>query len=1044
MKTTEVPRKPLHLANDWKAPGEPLPPLRVGEILPPRVRTPQFPLKDRRTLFTDDEIKQARANLAQHASAKKLADEIIAAAAYWLDWEDAALRDLITTAEVPRAFDCSPAGCPSCGKKIFEAAKSTYPWRIDPRRPFKVECPVCGGVFPSNDYGRFYRSGFTDRRDFDGPYADDGRGWVAPDGERYWFVAHANHWTWYWHPQADNPTLLRGCEALGRAYLLTGDRRYAHKAAVILHRVAEVYPNMDHATQSRFGEIMARTQHERYNGKVVNAIWESYLSAQFAETYDAIWETIDDDTALHAFTGKTGHAVRAFIEANLLEEIIDAYYAVKTRGNYGMHQRSLLQTALVRQHADAARYIADVVDKPDGAIFLGLRYALHSLIWRDGHPYEVGDYNFSWVKNLTAIAGLLARLGLDVTGLPRLRRLLDAPLASICTGRLTPAIGDSQTVYAPLVGGDPEVYAQALRTYGDSRYARFLAGLDATGENTFRSFSTLLQPPLTPPPHAPTAGRRIEPQPSRLLSGFGLSLLNNRADSVGLSLYHGLHLNHRHYDRLHFDVFAHGQAMMPDLGYPDAMNTLVAGVFTWSLATISHNTVTVDAAMQPGNTAGTVELQAEGEWARAVSVNAAGTYPQCPVYRRTQVMVEVDADRSYLVDYFEVEGGRQHDYSLHGPPGDFTLTGGDWTEPARGTLAGEDVAVGALYDDPALAAPENKAGYMTYGGSGFQHLVNVRRHRSGPWWAADYTHEHDAQAQLRLRVLPQAGQELLLAEARVSPVKWPQTLRYVIARRQGDAPLFSKFVSVVEPHNGTPFLSAAIRFDLPEGTEVLVGRKDGRADVILHGTAGVEQQVTVGRHNLRSDARVAVFALDAAGEVEKIWFADGTYAAVDATEHRAGAPWRGRVTGVEPATQTVRIALEEMPPRSPDELVGRVIHFTNEHSTANTVASARLDGRELVLQLRDDVVTGWVRLREASPERLQTMSRLMLAPTYPGHGLWNSAGQFVGRVRTAGEDWLEPMTPLPAGALAAGEDVTLTHVSPGDGFRAPAVCAWQR
>lgn len=31
--------------------------------------------------------------------------------------------------------------------------------------------------------------------------------------------------------------------------------------------------------------------------------------------------------------------------------------------------------------------------------------------------------------------------------------------------------------------------------------------------------------------------------------------------------------------------------------------------------------------MQPGNTAGTVELQAEGEWARAVSVNAAGTYP---------------------------------------------------------------------------------------------------------------------------------------------------------------------------------------------------------------------------------------------------------------------------------------------------------------------------------------------------------------------------------------------------------------------------------
>jgi hypothetical protein len=464
--------KPQHLANDWRVPGDPLPPLPVGEILNARVRAPQFPLKDRRTLFSDTEIALARANVALYESARKTAGEIMLAARYWLEWDDAALRELITSAEVPRAFDCTPAGCPKCGKKIFEAAKSTYPWRIDPKLPFKVQCPVCESIFPSNDYGRFYRSGFKDRRDFDGPYVDDGRGWVAPDGERYWFVAHANHWTWYWHPQADNPALIRGCEALGRAYLLTGDNRYAHKAAVILHRVAEVYPNMDHATQSRYGEILARTQNERYSGKVVNAIWESYVSAQFAETYDAVWETIDGDSALHALLGKDGREIRAFIEANLLEEIIDAYYEVKTRGNYGMHQRSLLQAALVRQHANNARYIADVVDKPDGAIFLGLRYALQSSVWRDGHPYEVGDYNFTWVQNLTSIIGLLAKLGIDLAGLPRFRRLFDAPLATICTGRLTPAIGDSQNVYAALVGRDGGVFQQALRVYGDPRYSR--------------------------------------------------------------------------------------------------------------------------------------------------------------------------------------------------------------------------------------------------------------------------------------------------------------------------------------------------------------------------------------------------------------------------------------------------------------------------------------------------------------------------------------------------------------------------------------------
>jgi hypothetical protein len=1032
----------LHLANDWSPPGEPLPPLPVGVVLPPRERTPQFPLKDRRTLFSDAEIARARANVAQYASARKLAGEIISAAAYWLEWTDADLHALVTSAEVPRAFDCSPAGCPKCGKKIFEAAKSTYPWRIDPRRPFKVECPLCATVFPSNDYGRFYRSGFKDRSDFDGPYVDDGRGWVAPDGERYWFVAHANHWLWYWHPQADNPTLMRGCEALGRAYLLTGDRRYAHKAAVILHRIAWVYPNMDHATQSRFGEILARTAGERYSGKVVNAIWESYLSAQLAETYDAIWETIDGDRELHAFTGRTGPEIRAHIEANLLEEILDGYYEWNTRGNYGMHQRSLLQTALVRQHGDNARYIADVVDKPDGAIFLGMRYALQSLVWRDGHPYEVGDYNFAWASNLTLIAGLLAKLGVDVTGLPRLRRLLDAPITSLCIGRLTPAIGDSQTVYANPVGTDAGLYQQALRTYGDARYAQWLAGLGATGENSFAGFASLFHPPVAAPAEPPAPGRLFPPQPSRLLSGFGLSLLNNPADTVGLSLYHGLHLNHRHFDRLHFDLFAHGQAMMPDLGYPDAMNAMVPGIYTWSLATISHNTVTVDAAMQPGNEAGVVELQAEGGWVRAVAVSAPGTYPQCPVYRRTLIMVDAGNDRSYVVDFFDVAGGRQHDYSLHGPPGEFAVSG-DWTAPAPGTLAGPAVPVGALYDDPVLASPDNKEGYAGYRGSGFQHLEKVRRHRGGEW-AADYTHERDPAAQLRLRVLPQPDQELILAEARVSPVKWPQILRYVIARRQGADGLASRFVGVIEPHAGVPFLRAAERHEAPGGTAVVVAHASGGTDLILHGAPGVEHRFTLAGHAVATDARVTVVTLAAGGAVERLWLADGTHVTVDGVTHRA-APLTGRVTAVDPANATVRVAPDAaVEADAVAALPGRIVHFGPGRAAANSVASARWEGGELVLQLRDDVITGCVRLRSVAPDRLETASRLMLAATYAGHGLRNAAGRYVGRVRAAGDDWIEPAVPLAAGDLAAGEDVCVTLTSPGDRCEFPAVAAWRR
>ncbi|MDB6126854.1 MAG: Heparinase II/III-like protein, partial [Verrucomicrobia bacterium] len=795
-----VPLGRGHSANDWAAPGAPHPALKVGDVLPPRVRTPQFPLKDARTLFSDAEIRQARDNIAKYPAMRAVADGFTREADYWVDWPDEDLRAVVTSAEVPRAFDLCTAGCPVHGRKIFEVTGTTYPWIIDPKLPFKVKCPIGGETYPSNDYGKFYRSGFKDRSDFNGPYVDDGRGWVAPDGQRYWFVAHWNHWLWMMHGTAPHPNLSTGLGALGRAYLLTGDARYAHKAAVLLRRIAEVYPNMDHESQSRFGEILA-AKGERYTGKVVNAIWESYLIAQFAETYDAIWPSIDGDVALQKLYGEDGAKLRGLIDANLLEDGIDAFYEWKTRGNYGMHQRSLLVLAIVRQHGDNARYLSSIIDEPGGTMFLGLRYALYSLLWRDGEPYESPEYNAHWVTNVGQLATLLPRLGRDVASLPRMRRLFDAPLEAIAIGKFTPAVGDSFTVY----GGNAleenrTAYQAAAQAYREPRYAQVLAGFGEAGVLGSYDFNALLRPPPDTTPNV-EGPRRLPPQTSRLLSGFGLGLLNDPADTTALSLYYGLHVTHSHFDRLAFELFAYGQPMMPELGYPDGMNELVSGIYTWSLNTISHNTVTVDAVTQPGNVAGRVELFANGGWARAIAVNAAGTYPQCDLYRRTQVMVDAGDARSHVVDVFEVRGGKEHDYSLHGPPGKFVLGAGDWRSQAAGTLAGENVALGEIYDDAKLGAKGYLGGYSTYRGSGFQHLEKVSRIARGEA-VGDFTHEKDPSAQLRIRILPQDGQEIISAQARVTPVKYPQPVHFLIARRTAKAgeALASRFVSVLEPY----------------------------------------------------------------------------------------------------------------------------------------------------------------------------------------------------------------------------------------------------
>src|SRR5205823_14427006 len=108
--------------------------------------------------------------------------------------------------------------------------------------------------------------------------------------------------------------LVPGLHALGQAYILTGDHRYAHKAAVMIHRIAEVYPGMDHAKQSRYGTLMA-ARGINYPGKVVNAIWETSIAQNVAESYDDVWETIDTDQELQKQLNQTGEQIRSFIES---------------------------------------------------------------------------------------------------------------------------------------------------------------------------------------------------------------------------------------------------------------------------------------------------------------------------------------------------------------------------------------------------------------------------------------------------------------------------------------------------------------------------------------------------------------------------------------------------------------------------------------------------------------------------------------------------------------------------------------------------------
>ncbi|MDX9973640.1 MAG: heparinase II/III family protein, partial [FCB group bacterium] len=133
-----------------------------------------------------------------------------------------------------------------------------------------------------------------------------------------------------------------------------------------------------------------------------------------------------------------------------------------------------------------------------------------------------------------------------------------------------------------------------------------------------------------------------------------------------------LHLNwsgaygHSQADNGSILLFAFGRELLSDIGYTHTRYR------NWTLNTASHNTVVVDERSQ---TFGSKEEPTTGRLlyfddsnphVRYADVDASPAYPDCGVYRRRLLHVHAGEGRDYVVDVFDVEGGKTHDWFLHG------------------------------------------------------------------------------------------------------------------------------------------------------------------------------------------------------------------------------------------------------------------------------------------------------------------------------------------------------------------------------------------
>lgn len=831
-------------------------------------------------LYTPERLANLRANTQRYDWARKDREDTVKQAAPWLAKSNEALWRMVPGQNLPRCIDVTMTNgaankvsgvCPNCGTGI--KPYGNYPWIADPeRRPWKIQCPNCKAIFPTNDFGKYYESGLDEHGVFDPKLADrkllfnaehpdpadpkhlwgvdDGFGFNDPaSGLQFRFIGY---YTWrYWRH------IRNGISRLSTAFVYTGDQRYAAKAAVLYDRLADVYPAMDWHPYAMRGWF--HSDGGTRAGKIEGAIWETALFNDLATDYDGILTGLDDQPELYAFLKQRAEKYRLApkgtrellvknVDDGLLRAGVQAIRDRRIKGNVGMHQAAMAAAAIALNSEPESSAWLDWIFAPGGGALPG---CIVGRVDRDGFGDEGSPtYSLGWIADISDAANRIAAYPAYTRwnvnrDFPQFRRGYTAAWNLVMLDMASPNIGDTGRTgnIARLIRPEADAIAEAYRYSGDERLARA-----AFWANNYKSAGLGRQIADADPD---TLAQKIQavvdkggkdsasPLGPKMLAGYGLAKLEygSGKDGTGAFMYFGRNRGHGHADRLNIGLFGFGFDLSPDLGYPELAATWPHRN-EWSIATIAHNTVVIDRQPQRPDWDGRPVFFKALPGFQAVEVSSPNVYASAKEYRRTLALVQAGGG-AYAVDIFRVAGGSEHLMSVHGPGVDVTTNGLKLSAQTNGTYAGESVPFGPA---PNKAIPQ-----------GFSWLTRIERAASpsGRWqldWrvAAGYNgatgHEN---IHLRLWNFTGGLDEVALADGQPPQNKPgnPKWLRYALLRRKGEN-LSSTFVSILEPYRTTPLIKAARRIEIskadPQAGPVVLEIEliDGARDLICYSPDG--------------------------------------------------------------------------------------------------------------------------------------------------------------------------------------------------------------
>ena len=475
--------------------------------------------KTHRTYYTDERVAAARENVEKYDWAKSMKKSAVTRADEYVALGYDYLWKMIPGDSIPRTWQVGLSGdpeiylCRYCGVDVQEEY-GVYPWITDAlSNPWKIQCPECKRLFPSNDFAKLYELGIDDETGvynvelahernaklveetngevdylkntlypelagFNGKLTatekpetwgvDDGLGYDTgsyySNGKKrvYTFIPYYHHYG-LWYSSGDNHSAeaKNAITSLSDAYLYTGDVKYGRAGAIMLDRMADVYPEFCTTEWIAKGYYLGSSK----NGKMLNNIWQSINDLALSKTYDSFFPIYDDPQVISFLDAKaqkysaigdksTAEAIRTNVETNYLAEMYTAALEADLRGNFGHHQSAIAAAAVVLDTQPTTNQMIDWIFKESIEVQYesnsggGVGQQLVNEVSRDGQGTESGPgYNRIWVTQLYDVAEILALNetydGMDIWGNPKYIGMIKSYNPMTLVRRGQPSIGDS-------------------------------------------------------------------------------------------------------------------------------------------------------------------------------------------------------------------------------------------------------------------------------------------------------------------------------------------------------------------------------------------------------------------------------------------------------------------------------------------------------------------------------------------------------------------------------------------------------------------------